>query len=491
MLYIGIDLGTSAAKFLLVDETGDILNTVTEEYPLYFPRPGWSEQNCQDWWNACISGIPHLLLGFDSDSVAGIGVGGQMHGLVALDKNDVPVRPAILWNDGRTAEEVYYLNNNIGKSALSDYTSNIAFAGFTAPKLLWMEKHEPDKFSSISKIMLPKDYINYKLTGVHCSDYSDASGTLLLDVKRKQWSAEMMRICHISPEQMPELYESYSVVGPLTKESAELLGLKTSVLVVAGAGDNAAAAVGTGTVGPGRCTISLGTSGTIFISSNTFSLDPNNALHSFAHADGGYHLMACMLSAASCNKWFCDDILGSGDYEAEQKLISSDKLGKNRVFFLPYLMGERSPINDTHARAVFLGMSMDTSRAEMVQAVLEGVAFAIRDSFEIAKSLKINIASSKLCGGGSKSPLWRNIISNVLGLPLEMLNTEQGPGYGAAILAMVGCSQFASVQEATDSLVQVSSVIYPDEALMEAYNERYLKFKMIYPALRDIFPKLN
>ncbi len=490
MLFIGVDLGTSAVKLLLVDDKGAILNTVTKEYPLCFPRPGWSEQRCEDWWNACLVGIPELLNGFDASKVAGIGAGGQMHGLVALDKDDNVIRPAILWNDGRTFEEVEYLNGVIGKKKLSEYTANIAFAGFTAPKILWMKKNEPENFARIEKIMLPKDYINYKLTGVHCCDYSDASGMLLLDVEHKCWSKEMLDICGVRESQMPELYESYEVVGHLTVQAAAALGLSESVVVVAGAGDNAAAAVGTGTVGEGGCNISLGTSGTIFISSEKFGVDPNNALHAFAHADGGYHLMGCMLSAASCNKWFCGDILKNDDYAQEQAEITDDKLGGNRVFFLPYLMGERSPINDTDARAAFIGMSMDTQRCELVQAVLEGVAFAIRDSFEVAKALGIDIPVSKLCGGGSKSPLWRKIFANVLNIPLQMVKTEQGPGYGAAMLAMVGEGRFSSVREASDALVEVASTTYPEPELAKKYDEQYNKFRLIYPALKDVFPKL-
>ena len=490
MNYIGIDLGTSAVKLLLVDEKGQILNEVTKEYPLEFPHPGWSQQNPEDWKNAVFQGIPELLKGFDPSQVAGIGSGGQMHGLVALDTQDNVIRPAILWNDGRTARQVDYLNNEIGKETLSKLTANIAFAGFTAPKILWMKEEEPENFAKIAKIMLPKDYINYLLTGIHACDYSDASGMLLMDVKNKCWSKQMLDICGITKDVMPRLFESYDVIGTLTAEVAAMLGLPESVKVVAGAGDNAAAAVGTGTVGNGGCNISLGTSGTVFISSDTFGVDPNNALHSFAHADGGYHLMGCMLSAASCNKWLCDEILKTKDYAAEQKDITPDKLGNNHVFFLPYLMGERSPINDTNARGTFIGMTMDTSRADLVQAVLEGVAFAIRDSFEIAKTLGISITESNICGGGSKSPLWKTIFANVLGIPLNILKTEQGPGYGGTMLAMVGCGQFPSVQAAADALVEVADVIQPDTELIARYEQRYQQFQKIYPACKELFAAL-
>ena len=392
-----------------------------------------------------------------------------------------------MWNDGRTSKEVDYLNNTVGKDRLSALTANIAFAGFTAPKLLWMRENEPENFGRIAKIILPKDYLTYKLTGIHACDYSDASGMLLLDVQHKRWSWEMLDICGVSEAQMPRLFESFAVVGTLTKEAAKALRLPETVKVVAGAGDNAAAAVGTGTVSAGGCNISLGTSGTIFISSDQFGVDPNNALHAFAHADGGYHLMGCMLSAASCNKWLCEDILKTSDFAGEQRNITGEKLGENHVYFLPYLMGERSPINNTNARGTFTGITMDTTRADLVQAVLEGVAFAIRDSFEVAKSLGIEIPRSNICGGGAKSLLWRKIFANVLGIPLDMVKTEQGPGYGAAMLAMVGCGRFASVQEAADALVEVASTTEPDPVLTAKYEARYQSFKKLYPALKDFF----
>ena len=490
LYYIGIDLGTSAMKLLLTDETGSILNAVTREYPLHFPQQGWSEQDPADWWNACILGIPELLSGFDKGRVAGIGVAGQMHGLVALDEQDEIIRPAILWNDGRTAEETEWLNTVIGKNKLSAYTGNIAFAGFTAPKLLWMQKHEPEHFAQIARIMLPKDYLNYRLTGVHACDYSDGSGMLLLDVEHKRWSKEMLDICHVSESQMPKLFESYEVIGTVLPEVAKTLGIPETVKVIAGAGDNAAAAVGTGTVGNGACNISLGTSGTIFISSDSFGVDPMNGLHAFAHADGHWHLMGCMLSAASCNKWFCEEILHTADYPKEQTDMEA-KLGDNRVFFLPYLMGERSPINDVNARGTFVDLSLDTTRRDMVQAVMEGVAFAIRDSYEVAKAIGVRIERSKLCGGGAKSPVWRRMLCNILNIPLDLPQTEQGPGYGGAMLAMVGTGLFASVRDCADALVQVKDTIFPDPALAAKYEKRYQQFKRIYPAVKDFYKNLQ
>lgn len=491
MLYIGIDLGTSAAKLLLMDGEGAVKNVVSKGYPLEFPRPGWSQQNPEDWRNAILEGIPQLLKNFNASQVAGIGVGGQMHGLVVLDQNDSVIRPAILWNDGRTAKETEYLNETIGREKLSRYTANIAFAGFTAPKLLWMRENEPELFGRIAKIMLPKDYINYVLTGVHCTDFSDASGMLLLDVEHRRWSGEMLELCGVTETQMPKLFESYETVGTLKPEIARQLGLPESVKVCAGAGDNAAAAVGTGTVGEGACNISLGTSGTVFISSSRFGVDPNNALHAFAHADGNYHLMGCMLSAASCNSWWQDTIIGTRDYQEEQEKILPERLGHNHVYFLPYLMGERSPINDTNARGTFIGLTMDTSRADMLQAVLEGVAFAIRDSLEVARRLGIDIQKSKICGGGARSRLWKTIMANVLNVQLEVLSSEQGPGMGGAILAMVACGLYPSVEAACGKLVSVVETVKPEPELAALYEERYQQFKQIYPALRSVFANLN
>ncbi len=488
MLYIGVDLGTSAVKLLLMDETGKIQNIVSKEYPISFPQPGWSEQNPEDWFTQSMEGIRELTRNCDKSQVAGISFGGQMHGLVALDAEDNVIRPAILWNDGRTTKETAYLNEVIGKGALSRYTANIAFAGFTAPKLLWVKENEPKNFARICKIMLPKDYLAYKLSGVHCTDYSDASGMLLLNVEHKCWSKEMIEICGISEEQLPKLFESYEVVGTLKPEIAGELGLPESIKVIAGAGDNAAAAVGTGTVGEGRCNLSLGTSGTIFISSKKFSVDEHNALHSFDHADGSFHLMGCMLSAASCNKWWMDEILQTKEYGEEQKKIM--KLGENHVFYLPYLMGERSPHNDPKARATFTGMTMDTTREDMTLAVLEGVAFGLRDSLEVARSLGIKIERTKICGGGAKSSLWKRIIANVMNLNVDVIESEEGPGYGAAMLAAVGCGEFASVEEASEKLVKVIDTVEPEPELVEKYEERYRQFRKIYPALKALFGEM-
>ncbi len=492
MLYVGIDLGTSAVKLLLMDSEGGIRKIVSKKYDLYFPHPGWSEQNPEDWYTQSVAGLGELLEGQDKSQVAGLAIGGQMHGLVMLDKDDAVIRPAILWNDGRTAEETDYLNEEIGKDVLEKYTANIAYAGFTAPKILWVKKHEPENFAKIAKIMLPKDYLAYRLTGVHCTDYSDASGMLLLDVEHRCWSKEMCEICGISEEMLPKLYESYEKVGVVKSEIASAFGLSDHVVVAAGGGDNASSAVGTGTVGEGRCNISLGTSGTLFISSDHFvSTKGQTALHSFAHSDGCYHLMGCMLSAASCNEWWNARILNTTDFAAEQAGITDEKLGENHVFSLPYLMGERSPLNDPYARGAFVGMTMDTDRTDMEQAVLEGVAFGLRDSLEVAKSLGIDVKKSTIVGGGARSAVWRKMVCNILGIRLEFPGSEEGPALGGAILAAVACGEYPDVRSACEKIVKVTGYEDPDPVLVEKYEKRYRQFRLLYPALKEAFPKIQ
>ena len=488
MLYIGVDLGTSAVKLLLMDEKGNIRNIVSKEYPLFFPHPGWSEQNPKDWFDKSMEGLKELVPEDEKKNVRGISFGGQMHGLVILDENDEVIRPAILWNNGRTTKETDYLNNVIGKDKLSEYTANIAFAGFTAPKILWVKNNEPENFARIRKIMLPKDYLAYRLSGAFSTDLSDASGMLLLDVKNRRWSREMLDICGVKEEQLPMLHESYEKIGTLKPVIAKELGFPEDTLVAAGAGDNAAAAVGTGTVGDGMCNLSLGTSGTLFISSKTFRVDSNNALHSFDHADGTYHLMGCMLSAASCNKWWMDEILKTKDYAGEQKEI--EKLGENHVFYLPYLMGERSPWNNPNARATFTGITMDTTREDMTQAVLEGVTFGVRDMYEVAKSLGIKLERTKIVGGGAKSPLWRKMCANILNLKVDVPVCEEGPSMGGAMLAMVAAGEYATVEDAAKAIVKIEKTEEPDPELVAKYEEKYQQFRNIYPAMKPVFDKI-
>lgn len=480
MYYIGVDLGTSSVKLLLLGDDG-ICNIVTKEYPVYYPEYGWSEQNPEDWWQKTIEGIKEIIKDIDTKKVRGISFGGQMHGLVILDKNDNVIRPAILWNDTRTQEETDYLNNITGKKKLVELTGNIAFAGFTAPKILWLKNNEPNNFKKIDKIMLPKDYIVYKLTGNHCTDVSDASGMLLLDVKNRCWSKEMLEITGVSEKQLPKLYESYEVVGKIKDDIAYELGFE-NVRVIAGAGDNAASAIGTGTVNNGDCNISLGTSGTIFVASDKYNADYENAIHNFCHSTGKYHYMACILSAASCNKWWIENILGSNDYTAVYK--NYDKAGENDVFFLPYMMGERSPLNDADIRGMFYGISMSTTKQDMAVAILEGVAFALRQNIDIIRSMGINIKESKICGGGTKNKLWLKIIANILNIELAVPKNQEGASFGAALLAVRGCDKKKYEKIITE--LKETERILPDINMVDKYNEKYKKFLSFYPAIKAI-----
>lgn len=489
MYYIGVDLGTTSVKLLLMSSEGKVVRTVSKKNAISFPHPGWSEQNPTEWYSQMLAGIKELLENLDKEQVRGISFSGQMHGLVVLDETDEVIRPAILWNDGRSGAQCQYLNEEIGREKLSEWTANIAYPGFTAPKLLWMRNNEPELFARIQKIMLPKDYLCYRLSGKFATEVSDASGTLLYDVKNRCWSQEMLAICELRKEQLPTVYESYEVVGNLQSQIAKELGLGHQVKIIAGAGDNAAAAVGTDTVADGSCNISLGTSGTIFICANQFGVDDKNALHSFAHANGKYHLMGCILSAASSCSWWVNQILGTDNFEKEQNQIQ--KIGENKVFYLPYLMGERSPHNDPDARGTFIGMTMDTTRYDMTQAVMEGVAFALRDSLEIARTLGINIERTKVCGGGGKSRLWVRMLSDIMNMPVDLLENEEGPGLGAAILAAVGCGEYKTVEEATQAIVKVKETLQPEAQIVEKYEIQYQKFRKLYPMMKEIFQMMK
>lgn len=479
--YIGLDLGTSGLKGLLVDENGAVVREANAEYPVSYPCDGWSEQNPEDWYGAARIVLRELSQGAE-DVVKGVSIGGQMHGLVLLGGRGEVIRPAILWNDGRTQAQTDFLNRTIGRERLSALTANIAFAGFTAPKILWVKENEPENFKKIERICLPKDYLAYRLTGEFTTDYSDASGTLLLDVKHRRWSGEMLKICSVENAWLPRLEESFAVTGKIRRD------ILPNAVLTAGAGDNAAAAVGTGTVHGGDCNLSLGTSGTVFIAGDAFFVDGRNALHTFAHANGKWHLMGCVLSAAGANKWWLEDILGGKDYEnAAQGALP----GENNVFFLPYLMGERSPHNDVAARGAFIGMRANTTRGEMSLAVLEGVAFALRDCVECARAAGVTVARATVCGGGAKSRLWREILAGVLNCEIVSLGTEQGPSYGAALLAMTGCGRFSCVEEAADTLVKPQESVFPDAAAVAKYEEKYAIFRGLYPALKDSFAEIG
>ncbi len=471
--YIGLDVGTSGLKAMLINEDG-IAGTVSREYPLSFPQPGWSEQNPEDWFDACISAVKELIKDIDRKAVRAVSFSGQMHGLVMLDADDRVLRPAILWNDGRSEKEVDYLNHEIGKDFLLDNTGNIAFAGFTAPKLLWVRNNEPEIFAKTEKICLPKDYVAYKLSGVFATDVSDAAGTLYFDTEKRCWSKPMLDILGIDEGYLPAVYESSEPVGTLKKEIADNLGLGEDVKIVIGAGDNAASAIGTATLGDGECNISLGTSGTVFVCSDSYNCDRENAIHSFCSANGKYHYLACTLTAASSQKWWIEDILKTG-YDSE---LAQYK-GKSDVMFLPYLMGERSPVNDTAVRGLFTNLSMNTAREEMTLAVLEGVAFSLRQNIEIIKSLGVDIKKSKVCGGGAKNRFWLQILSDILGIDLEISALEHGGVLGACILAAKG--------DGTDIIFDaVTETVKPDLSAKEYYDKKYNKYLRLYPLAKEM-----
>lgn len=470
--FIGLDIGTSSVKAMLISEN-EIINIVSKDYPVCYPKPGYSEQNPEDWYNRSIEALLELTSGIDKSSVKSISFSGQMHGLVILDENDKVIRPAILWNDGRSEQEVKCFNETIGKEFLLSHTANIAFAGFTAPKLLWVYNNEPKNFNKIKKLMLPKDYVAYMLSGVFATDVSDAAGTLYFDTVNRKWSKEMLSLLHINEDMLPKVYESSEVIGALKESLAKKLGFNKDVKIVIGAGDNAASAIGTGTVCDGDCNISLGTSGTVFVCTDACRYDEHNAIHTFCSANNKYHYLACTLTAASSQKWWIENILCS-NYNYEEK--AKEYFGKSDVLFLPYLMGERSPVNDTAVRGVFANLSIDTAREEMSLSVLEGVAFSLKQNIELIKSHGVPITKSKVCGGGVKNRLLCKVLATVLNIPLEIPKYEHGGALGACILAAkgVGCS-------VNDDFYAVNEVIYPDENSVDFYNKKYKKYLKLYP----------
>lgn len=489
MYFLGVDLGTSSVKVLVMNHDGKIIKEVTKHYPLTFPKPLWAEQNPQDWLEQSLVGMKEAIDSLDASKVKAIGFSGQMHGLVLLDEHDNVIRPAILWNDQRSTKETFYLNEEIGIDRLTSFTGNIAFPGFTAPKLLWVKENEPEHYKRINKMMLPKDYLAYKMTGIFATDYADASGTLYLDVASKKWSTPMMDLMGLSEKVLPNLYESYESIGFLNKEVSDFLGTG-KVNVIIGSGDQACAAVGGGVVSPGRCSLSLGTSGVVFIHSDTFIKDPNNGLHAFCHANGAYHLMGCMLSAAGSLKWWVEEILKSENYNHIMDEASDIDI-ENGLYFLPYLMGERSPHNDPDARGVFWGLNLTHTRAAMTRAVIEGVSFALRDSFEIVKSLGQTIDEVRINGGGSKNDFWCQMIADVLNTKVVKLETDAGPAYGAAILAAVGAGSFKSTAEACDLLIKTTESFAPNPTNVQKYNNKYESFSKLYPKIKDLFPQIQ
>ncbi len=484
--YIGCDLGTSALKLTMIDENGNIIQSLEEKYPLLLPKPLFSEQNPLDWKKALLDGLKKISSGVDKNITA-LAIDGQMHGLVALDEKMNVIRNAILWNDSRSYEEVEYLNTTIGKEFLLKETGNIAYSGFTLPKILWMKKNEPDLFMRIRHVLLPKDYLNFVLTGKLYTDPSDAAGTLLYDVEKKCWSRKMIEISSLNESCYPDVIPCGQFIGTIQKEVLEELGWKNEVRVYQGAADNAAAAIANGTLQDLDCNLSLGTSGTIFIDTKKYVHSRNGAIHVFNGANEDYCILACMLSCASCLKWLNEEIYKTTDYVAEQKKISLSPSDKDSLYFLPYLMGERSPINDPKAKGVFLGLTMDTKRENMTKAILEGVSFAFKDSLLAIKEMGIDIKSAKVIGGGSQSEIWLQILSSVLNLPLLILEKNDGPSYGMALRCLASEKKSESLEEILLRKTKIKKTILPEKEIVDAYQKKYEVYKKIYPAIKNLF----
>ena len=480
-MYLGVDLGTSSVKLVLADGEGRIADSASAKYPLLLPEDGWSEQNPEDWYAGVIACVRELGCRHDLSAVKGVSFSGQMHGLVVLDKDDNVIRPAILWNDNRTTEECAYLNDVIGKDKLLEWTGNVAFTGFTAPKLMWMKRHEPENFARIAKIMLPKDFVAYKMSGVFGSDVSDDSGTLYFDVKNRAWSAPMLGIIGITEEQLPAIFESTDVIGHISEEFAAASGLPVSAKVVMGGGDQAVGAVGTGTVKEGRMFFSLGTSGVVFAPCAEFAASTNGGMHVFRHANGRFHFMGCMLSAAGSMQWWSEEVTGMsvGDLLDEMPGVCTDA-----PIFLPYLMGERSPINDPNAKGAFYGLNLAHKRADLTKAVVDGICFGLKDCYDNILGMGAEAGFARVIGGGSRSDKWMQILSDITGLELRRINTSDGAGLGAVILAMVGTGAVPSLDEACDRLIRDTDVFLPSESEHRAYAEKFAAFKELYARLK-------
>jgi xylulokinase len=471
---IGLDIGTSAVKALAVDEAdGAILARCEVEYPLSTPRPGWSEQDPADWWRATEEALERLGV----DEPAGIGLSGQMHGLVALDAADRVIRPAILWNDGRTAAECAEIEERVGLERLIELTGNRALTGFTAPKLLWLRKHEPDNYARIARIMLPKDYVRLRLCGEHAIDMADASGTLLLDVARRRWSTEVLDALELDPAWLPRLLESPEVSGTTSD----------GVPVAAGAGDQAAGALGVGVDRPGPLSIALGTSGVVFAALPAFAADERARVHAFCHAvPGGWHAMGVMLSAAGSLQWLRDVAAPGVPFGDLVEAAAAWEPGAEGLTFLPYLAGERTPHADPDARGAFTGLSLRHDRGALTRAVLEGVAYGLRDSLDLLGELGVRAERGRVSGGGARSELWLRIIASVLEIPLERPVVEEGAAYGAALLGGVAGGTWPDTAAAVAAAVQVRGEVEPDPAWIAPYAEGRARFRALYPALRAL-----
>jgi xylulokinase len=504
-IYLGIDIGTSGTKTLAMHEGGRILAQVTATYPLYSPKPGWSEQVPEDWWQATISSVQDVLRKGDISptEVKGIGLSGQMHGSVFLDKHHEVIRPALLWNDQRTAAECAEIESKAGgRKKLIQLVANPALTGFTAPKILWLRNHEPKNFAKCKQVLLPKDYIRFRLTGEFASEVSDASGTLLLDVKKRDWSTKLLGLLDLDRALLPRVYESEEVSGRLCESAAKMLGLPVGVPVVGGGGDQAASAVGNGIVKGGAVSATMGTSGVVFAHSEDVQIDPEGRVHTFCHAvRGKWHVMGCVLSAGGSLQWYRNQ-LGQTEVEAAQnqgvdayeiltKQAAEAPAGSEGLYFLPYLTGERTPHADPYARAAWIGLSLRHGRPHLVRSVMEGATYAMRDCLEIIKGMDIPVKEIRLSGGGARSQFWKQLQADIYGQKVCTINAEEGPAYGVALLAAVGTGAYKNVVEACKATIRVVSETKPTAAGKKAYDRFYPQYGKLYRSLKKDFQEIE
>ena len=501
---IGIDVGTTGAKAILMDLRGKLLASSLQEYPLHTPHPQWAEQDPHDWWHATIDSIKDVLREskVNSAEVKCIGLSGQMHGLVLLDEKHEVLRPAILWCDGRTTQQCHQITTALGQEFVADTLCNSPLEGFTAPKLLWVRQHEPDVFERIHKLLLPKDYVRYQLTGELATDVSDASGTLLFDIRERRWSEPVMNALELPMDLLPDSRESVDVCGVVTSAASEATGLAVGTPVVAGGADNTCSAIGNGIVKSGRVSASIGTSGVVLTHTDEVKVDPELRAHTFCHSvPGKWYVMGVVLSAGGSFRWFRDALADAEVAEAKSRGVDAYELltaqateapvGSEGLLFLPYLSGERTPHGDANAKGVYFGLSLRHSKAHVIRATMEGITYAMRDSLEILRSLDLPLGRIHATGGGAQSSLWRQMQADVYGTEVVTVNVAEGPAFGAAILAGVGSGVFDSIQVAIDALVKVTSTTEPNPKSVARYEEYYQIFRSLYPALKPQFDAVS
>jgi xylulokinase len=503
-IFLGIDIGTSGTKTLAINSRGKILAEATSLYPSYHPKPLWSEQEPEDWWQATVKTVRAVVkqAKLKPADVKSIGLSGQMHGSVFLDKQNRVIRKALLWNDQRTAAECDELERRAGgRSELIRMVANPALTGFTAPKILWLRNREPRNFDKTVKVLLPKDDVRRRMTGEFATDVSDASGMLLLDVAKRDWSLELLSKLELDRSLLADCYESEQPTGTLTKEAAKTLGLSTDCIVVGGAGDCAAGAVGNGIVSSGTLSTSIGTSGIMFVHSDTVQVDPAGRLHTFCHAvHGKWHMMGVSLSGGGCLQWFRNRLCQAEIAAAKKTKIDPYTIlteeaakipsGSEGLIFLPYLSGERTPHADPDARACFVGLTLAHTRGHLVRSILEGVSYAMRDSLEIIQQLGVPVRQIRASGGGSKSPLWRQIQADVFGQKVATINAEEGPAYGVALLAAVGAGAFKNVEEACGATIRVVKQTSPSARAKKHHDQAFPIYQGLYRALKDDFKRI-